>query len=162
MWIVRASGWLVFLLKPISRVKDSHPSWCLERPLRAFMELSWSFNGVLFAGVSYRKSCGFFYCSTLSQLFPIFTPYSCKWRDCALGELLSSLVKIIMIIILHYNLYSLCFMFIILSGLNTQNNSCKNVEQWRNIAISPIPCCKLLQSWWNQIYVCTIDDIWMN
>ena len=39
LWIVRASGWLVFLLKPISRVKDSHPSWCLERPLGYFMEI---------------------------------------------------------------------------------------------------------------------------
>ena len=39
LWILRASGWLVFLLKPISRVKDSHPSWCLERPLKSFMEI---------------------------------------------------------------------------------------------------------------------------
>ena len=87
----------------------------------------------------------------LSQLFPVFTPYSCQWRDCALGEILISLGKIIMKIILCYNLYSLYFIFIRLSGLNTQNNSCKNVEQWRNSVISPLSCCEPLYCWWFQI-----------
>ena len=78
--------------------------------------LSWIFNGVLFVAVSYRKSCGFFYGSTLSQLFPFFTPYSCQWRDCTLGELLISLGKIIMTMIFCSDLYSLYFTFIILLG----------------------------------------------
>ena len=67
-----------------------------------FGEATQVFHGVLFSGVSYRKSCGFFYCNTLSQLFPVFTPYSCQWRDCALGELLISLGKIIITIIVTY------------------------------------------------------------
>ena len=49
-----------------------------------------------------------------------------------MGEILIYLGKIIMPIILCYNVYSLYFTFRILSGWNTQNNSCKNVEQWRN------------------------------
>ena len=73
--------------------------------------------------------------ATLSQLFPVFTPYSCQWRDCALGELLISSGNIIIIIILFYLVSDIYFMFIILSGLNSQKNSCKNVEQWRNSVI---------------------------
>ena len=113
--------------------------------------ISWRFNGVLFVGVSYSKSFGFFYCSTLSQLFPVFTPYSCQWRDCALGDILISLGKIIMPIILCSDVYYLYFMFRRLSGRNTQNNSCKNVEQWRNSAISPLSCCEPLWCWWFRI-----------
>ena len=92
-----------------------------------------------------------FYCSTLSQLFPVFTPYSCQWRDCALGELLISLGKIIMPIILCYDVYYMYFIFIILSCQNTQYNSSKNVEQWRNSVIPPLSCCEPLQCWWFQI-----------
>ena len=33
----------------------------------------------------------------------------------------------------------------------TQNNSCKNVEQWRNSVISPLSCCEPLSCWWFQI-----------
>ena len=106
--------------------------------------ISWSFNEFLFSFLSYKKECGFFYCSTLSQLFLVFTPYSCQWRDCALGELLISLGNIIIPIILFYDVYPIYFMFIILSVLNTQNNSCKNVEQWRNSVISPLSCCEPL------------------
>ena len=109
------------------------------------------FNGFLFVGVSYRKSCGFFYCSTLSQLFPVFTPYSCQWRDCALAELLISLGNIIMLIIICSDVYALYFMFRRLSGRNTQNNSCKNVEQWRNSVISPLSYCEPLWCWWFRI-----------
>ena len=75
------------------------------------------------------KACGFFYCSTLSQLFQVFTPYSCQWRDCALGELLISLGNIIMPIILCVDVYALYIMIIRLSGRNMKNNSCKNVEK---------------------------------
>ena len=129
---MRASGWLVFLLKTISRVKDSF----LVGVWKGHSGISWIFNGVLFSGVSYMKSCVFFYCSTLSQLYLVFTPYSCQWRDCTLGELLISFWNIIMPIILFFYVYSIYFTLKILSGVNTQNNSCKHVEQWRNSVIS--------------------------
>ena len=88
-----------------------------------------------------------FYCIILSQLFPVFTPYSCKWRHCVLGELLISLGNIMMQIILCYDVYDIYFTFRILSGRNTQNNSCKNVKLWRNNVISPLSCCEPLQCW---------------
>ena len=66
------------------------------------------------------KECVFFYFNTLSQLFPVFTPYSCQWRDCTLGELLISLGKIIMPIILCYDVNSIYLNFMIFSGRNTE------------------------------------------
>ena len=132
------SQWMTsFLPQPISRVKYSHPSWCLERPLG----ISWS----LFEGVIYRESRGFFYCITFFQPFPIFIAYSCSWRDCALGELLIYLGKIIIPMILCSDLYSPLFKFIIFLGRKTQKKSCKNFEQRRNSVISPLSCCEPLQ-----------------
>ena len=64
-----------------------------------FGEANKVFHGVVFSGLIYRQARGSFYCSTFPQASPIFIAYSCSWRDCALGELLISLGKIIMI---HY------------------------------------------------------------
>ena len=117
------SQWMTSFLALVNFEGERFPSKLV------FGEATQVFHGVLFLGVNYRKSCVFFYCSTLSQLFLVFTPYSCQWKDCALGELLIYLGNIIMLIILCYDLYALYFMSRRLSGQNTQNNSCKNVEQ---------------------------------
>ena len=50
----------------------------------------------VFSGVGYKEDHGSFYYNIFSQPFPVFIVYSCSWRDCALGELLISLGKIIM------------------------------------------------------------------
>ena len=137
LWIERASGWLVSCLSQF---------WGWKIPIqvgvwRGHSGISWIFNGVLFSVLIYRKSCGFFYFSTLSQLFPVFTPYSCKWRDCALGELLIFLGKLLMI---HYFIFWFkLFVFKFQHTLNSkcQNISFKNVKQWSNSVISPLSCC---------------------
>ena len=111
---------------------------------RGHSGISWRVNGVLFVGVSYRESCGFFYCSTFSQPFPVFIACSCSWRDCTLGEVLIYSGKIIMIN--YFILWFKSYVFVFQNTLRSkfQNISCKNVKQWRNSAISPLSCCELL------------------
>ena len=118
-----------------------------------FGEYNKVFNWVLFIGLIYRKYFGFLFCNTFSQPFPIFMAYSCSWRDCALGEVLISLGKLIMN---HYFIF--WFKWYIFQFNNTLrskywNISCKNVNQWRNSAISPLSfdgalVVVILVPWW--------------
>ena len=140
LWIVRASGWLVFLLKPISRVKDP----ILVGVWKFQSGISWRFNGVLFLVLIYSKAFGFFYCSTLSTIsnfHTIFMPMEglrFRWDIDLFGEYYNANY------IMCWCIFSIYYIYIRLSGRNIQNNSCKNVQQWRNSVISPLSCCEPL------------------
>ena len=127
-----------FLPYRILRAKYSNLSWCLERPIRYFMD----FYLIFFSGVRYMESHGFFYCNTSFKTFPIFIAYSCSWRDCALGEILIYLGVIIMPN--YFMFWCKLFLFQVQKTLRSKywNISCKNVNQWRNSAISPLSCCE--------------------
>ena len=144
--------------QPISRVKDSHPSWCLERTIRSFKELQWIHKLQVQATTS-RGHIKFILFFLSSQ---VFSPYFSSMEWGALGEIFIYLREILLLN--YFVFWCKLYLFQVHKYLRSkfQDISCIIVQYWKNSAISPIPCCKLLQSWWNRIYVWNIDDLWMN
>ena len=127
--------------------------------LKCHWGISWSFNGFLFLGGSYKN----FMDISISACSSIHLKFShhvlALWSDVHFVIYSSLSGRLYCYSILYSDVNYILFKFRNISGLksNISHVLLSNIEELN--AISPIPCCKLLQSWWNKIYVCTIDNL---
>ena len=100
------------MLEPISRVKDSHPNWWLERPLGSFKELQWIYN-IQVQLYHLVDTLGFISFPLPSHILsPYFIPV--EWG--ALGETFIFLRELLLLHIFYFDLNNIISMFIKLSG----------------------------------------------
>ena len=142
LWIERASAWLLSCLSQF---------WGWKIPIqvgvwRGYSRLSWSFNGVVFAGVSYMEARGSFYCNTLSTIssfygiFLLMEGLRFGWAIVLFGRAYHGTFLIVISLI-----YSVIHLQEV-SGWNTQWLNVKVIVNEQTMTISPLYWCIALNA----------------
>ena len=124
LWRERASGWLFHALPKFSRVKDSHPSWCWERPLRSFKEIQW----ILIYRFKLQNVMDISSSALVFLPSQVFSPYFSSMEWCALGGYSSLWGSFSCSSILYSDVNYLLF--------NFRNISCLNSNKYHVLLIN--------------------------